>query len=198
MVSRRISGLLGCVMSKSLPVPMSFSPPQVWQRSRRVVGVLLAVATLVPMVIVSGVLTVPAEADKLHGLHLHIPVLVAMTVLPILAFWLVALCFLGAERLRYEIADGALKVHTLTSTFRMPLDGVTVQRTQAKLNLRLAGTGLPGLYTGLYLLGDTRARVWATQREGGVVLEGEKRWFVTPDDVDGFLAAARAAGAQVK
>lgn len=190
--------MLGCVRSKLSSVPLSFSPPQVWRRSRRWLGVVLAVVTLVPMVIVSGVLTRPSEAAKLDGLHLHLPVLIAVTVLPMLALWLIALCFLGAERLRYEIADGALTVHTLTRTYKMPLAGVTVQRTTAKLNMRLAGTGLPGLYTGYYLLGDTRARVWATLREGGVVVQGEKRWFVTPADVDGFVAAAKAAGAQVK
>ena len=185
-------------MSTSLPVPLSFSPPQVWQRSRRVLGVVLAIATLVPMGVLWRVMTIPAEAAKIHAWPLQMTLLLTAIVLPLLAIWLMALCFLGAERLRFEVVDGELVIHTLMRAYKMPLRGVTVRRTQARLSMRLAGTGLPGLYTGLYLLGDQRARGWATVREGGVLVEGEKRWFVTPADVDGFVAAAEAAGALVQ
>ncbi len=182
----------------SAVVPLSFSPPQAWQRTRRVFGIVIVLAILAPMGIISRVLERPEEAAKIHGLPLQITLLVTAIVLPLLAIWLVWLCFAGAERLRFEVVDGTLKVHTLMRTYTMPLHGVVAKRTQAKLSLRLAGTGLPGLYTGLYLLGDQRARVWATVREGGVVLEGDKRWFLTPADIDGFLAAVKAAGAHVQ
>ena len=179
-------------------VPLSFSPPQVWRRTRRAVGVVLGLATLAPVVVLWRLMALPTEAGKLHGLPLQVTLLLTAIFLPLLAGWVVALCFVGAERLRFEIAEGTLIVHTLLRTYRMPLQGVPVRRSTAKLNLRLAGTGLPGLYTGIYLLGDQRARVWATVRTGGVVLEGPARWFVTPADTDGFIAAAQAAGAVVE
>lgn len=184
-------------MTKIPPMPLSFAPPQVWQKSRRVLGVVLAVVILAPVLLITKLEEMPAEAAKLHALPVQIPLVITGVLLPILAVWLVGLCFYGAEKLRFEIADGQLIVHTMLRQYTMPLAGVTARRTPAKLSLRLAGTGLPGFYTGFYLLGDQRARVWATQRQGGVVLEGPKRWFVTPTDIDGFLAAAKAAGAQV-
>ncbi len=185
-------------MRKTSLVPVSFYPPQAWQRTRRVVGVLIALAVLVPMGVLSHIQTIPEHAAKLHGMPVLFMLLFTSILLPLLSLWLLALCFRGAERLYFEIADGALIIHTLLRTYKMPLLGTTVRRTPAKLSLRLAGTGLPGLYTGLYLLGDQRARVWATVREGGVVVEGDKRWFVTPDDVEGFITAAAAAGALVQ
>jgi hypothetical protein len=191
---RRMTGALSRAMH---PLALSFSPPNNWRRSRRVIGVVLALVTVAPMAVLVRVMTDPSEAAKVHGLPLQMTLLLTAVVLPLLAGWIAALCFVGVERLRFEIADGALIVHTLLRSYRMPLRGVPMQRTDAKLNLRLAGTGLPGLYTGIYLLGDRRARVWATVRSGGVVIEGPKRWFVTPADVDGFLAAAQAAGAEV-
>ena len=185
-------------MSKLSHVPLSFSPPQSWRKARRMTGVVLALIALAPVFVVTRVLTLPGEAAKLHGLPLQVTLLVTVILMPVLATWLVALCFFGAERLRFEIADGALVVHTLLRTYKLPLLGVKVQRTSAKLSMRLAGTGLPGFYTGYYLLGDQRARVWATMREGGVVLDGAARWFITPADIDGFLEAAKAAGAHVQ
>lgn len=175
----------------------SFSPPQVWRRTRRLTGIVLALVTVVPVVVLWRIMAQPEQAAKIHGLPLQVVLLATAILVPLLAGWVVGLCFIGVERLRYEIADGVLTVHTFLRDYRMPLQGVTVARTEAKLNLRLAGAGLPGLYTGIYLLGDQRARVWATLRSGGVVILGKKRWFVTPADVDGFLAAARAAGANV-
>ena len=185
-------------MRQGLPTTASFSPPIVWERTRRTLGVLLFFAMLSPMFVLSHVLSSPDEAAKLHGTPLKATLLLVAVVVPLLALWVMAICFRGAERLRFEIKHGDLIVHTLLRTYTLPLRGANVRRTEARLTWRLAGTGLPGLYTGLYVLGEQRARAWATLREGGVVIDGEKRWFITPEDPEAFLAAAREHGANVQ
>jgi hypothetical protein len=185
-------------MRQGLPQTASFSPPIVWERTRRAFGVVLFFAVLSPMFVLSHVMASPDEAAKPHGWALKGMLLLSAVVLPLLAMWVMAICFRGAERLSFEIKHGDLIVHTLLRTYTLPLRGATVRRTDARLTWRLAGTGLPGLYTGLYVLGEQRARAWATQREGGVVIDGEKRWFITPEDSEGFLAAAREHGANVQ
>ena len=54
-------------MRQGLPTTASFSPPIVWERTRRTLGVLLFFAMLSPMFVLSHVLSSPDEAAKLHG-----------------------------------------------------------------------------------------------------------------------------------
>lgn len=182
-----------------LPVflPQSFAAPQDWQRSRRTLGVLVAILMLLPLGFVTGLLHpfgMHAEPKDPNVQHVF---LVVTLLLPLTATWLLLLCWKGAERLRFEVTRDSLVVHTLFRHYTLPLAGAHAGVSPNRLTLRLAGTGLPGLYTGFYLLGNTRVRVWATQRQGGVLVQGEKRWFVTPHDVSGFLRALHAAGVQM-
>lgn len=108
---------------------------------------------------------------------------------------LVALTMRGPESMVYTVSAEGLTVRTLLGRRTVRLHGATVKRTPTGPSLRLAGTALPGYFTGWFLMDGRRVRVWATARENGVLVEGEERWYLTPEDVDGFLAATREAGA---
>lgn len=108
---------------------------------------------------------------------------------------LVALAIRGPESMIYTVNAEGLTVRTLLRQRTLPLLGATVKRTPKGPSLRVAGTALPGYFTGWFLMDGRRVRVWATMRENGVLVEGAERWYVTPKDVEGFLAAAREAGA---
>lgn len=109
---------------------------------------------------------------------------------------LVATFFVAPGRLRYAVEHGELVVRTLTATRRFPLAGAAARRCTPGRMLKVAGSGLPGYYTGYFRLDGASARVYATSLASGVLVEGARRVFVTPADVDGFLAELRRHGAR--
>jgi hypothetical protein len=109
----------------------------------------------------------------------------------VLAVW-------GPGRMRYSVEEGALHVRTMFAhkTFRGP--EIRARRHRPAGMSRVAGTALPGYYTGLFRESGESTRVFATTLEEGVLVEGPIRLFLSPDDADGLLAALRAAGATVE
>jgi hypothetical protein len=109
-----------------------------------------------------------------------------------------ATLLLGPSRMVYRVGDGQLEVRTIFGRRAWPASSLRARGHSSRLQLRLAGTGVRGYYTGFYLADGKRTRVYATEAEGGVLLEGPARIFVSPDDREGFLAALRAEGATVE
>lgn len=108
---------------------------------------------------------------------------------------LFVLFFISPGRLRYLVRPGELEVAGLLRRRRWPLAGVTVRRFRPSAALRLMGTAMPGYYVGLFRMGGATVRVAATHLNEGVLVEGSRSVFVTPEDVDEFLAALQQAGA---
>ncbi len=109
---------------------------------------------------------------------------------------LLAFLFIAPGRLRYVVRAGELEVAGLVRRRRWPLAGVTVRRFRPPSAFRLMGTALPGYYIGLFRMGGATVRVAATHLEEGVLVEGRDSVFLTPADVDGFLAALEQGGAR--
>ncbi len=110
---------------------------------------------------------------------------------------LAALTLRGPESLSYTVDGSTLTVRSLLGQRRISLAGLTVRRCPGGLGLRVGGTGLPGYFTGWFLVEGRRARVWATLRQQGVLLEGDGRYLLTPQDVEGFLVATQEGGARL-
>jgi hypothetical protein len=119
-----------------------------------------------------------------------------LSLLPLLLVpLLIATFFVAPGRLRYEVGQGELLVRTLIGTKRFPLAGATARRHTPRRIFKVAGNGLPGYYTGWYQLDGGSARVYATRLSDGVLIEGARRVFVTPADVDAFIAELARNGA---
>ncbi len=115
-----------------------------------------------------------------------------------LCLFLATFFFVAGGRLRYEIDGATLVVRTWIVTKRFALADTTAQRHDGGLSLRLAGTALPGYFTGLFLMNGKRTRVYATNVKDGVLLEGPARVFVSPEDPAAFLAALRTHGVEIR
>jgi PH (Pleckstrin Homology) domain-containing protein len=121
---------------------------------------------------------------------------VLLVVLAVLPFPTLALFFVAPKRLRYRVDGTTLEVRTLLRTLRFPLRGARARVCREGLGLRLFGVGLPGYSTGWFRLAGKTTRAYASAREG-VLIENGRRLFVTPADIDGFLAALSQAGVAV-
>ena len=106
--------------------------------------------------------------------------------------------FLAPRRLRYRLGGGELEIQLLLLRKRFPITALHVRRHTPTRALRWGGTAMPLYYAGSFSVDGIATRVYATtiEREG-ILLDGTPRLFVTPADIDGFLAAARANGAHV-
>jgi len=122
--------------------------------------------------------------------------LLALALVAVVA-WFVALCGWGAERMRYVVGPGWVEVRTILGTHRQVTSGLVARRRTGRIGWRVAGTAMPGLYTGWYRVDGRSARIWTTRPSDGVLLEGNKRWVVSPEHEAAFVAALREAGAQV-
>jgi hypothetical protein len=111
----------------------------------------------------------------------------------------VAFALLAApRRLRYRVDGLELEVQLLLVRRRFSLAGAAARRYTPKRAWKWAGTGMPGYLAGLFTVDGASTRVYAsTVREEGVLLEGAKRVFVTPEDIPGFLGALREQGVRV-
>ncbi len=126
--------------------------------------------------------------------------LVALVSVPLAlgaAAMLAALVLLGPRRMRYLVGDGFLEVRTLFGRKRIALAGRHARPHAPKRIWRVAGAAMPGYYTGLYRDEGRNVRVYATDLEHGVLVEGESRVIVSPEHVEFFLAALRDEGAVV-
>jgi hypothetical protein len=128
---------------------------------------------------------------------LRVGILVGIVVALIVCVMVVATLLLGPRRLVYRVGGGRLEVRTIFGRREWPTSSLRAQAHASRLQLRLAGTGAPGYYTGYYLADGKRTRVYATDASAGVLLEGPARIYVSPEDREGFLEALRAEGATV-
>ena len=109
-----------------------------------------------------------------------------------------AVVFLVAPaRLRYTVRGGALEIGTLLHHRVVPLAGVRARPHRPLGGQRLAGLPLPGYRVGSWMLDTMATSVLASAADDGVLVEGEGRLFVNPEDREGFLAALAAEGATV-
>jgi len=108
---------------------------------------------------------------------------------------LVATFFVAPGRMRYEVGQGELTVRTLLGPRRFPLAGATARRCTPARIFKVAGSAMPGYYTGRFRLDGGPARVYATRLKDGILVEGTARVFVTPADPMGFLAELHHHGA---
>lgn len=110
-----------------------------------------------------------------------------------------ALVVLSPRRLRFDVGEGALLVRTLWGTRRVPLSGATVRPDPAaRPTLRMFGIGMPGHQVGRYRIGGRTAQLYLSNVKHAVWVEPAQGLpvLVSPEDVDGFLAAAKAQGAR--
>ncbi len=122
------------------------------------------------------------------------------TVTGVTALVLAALAvvfFVAPARLRYTVGGGALEVGTLLGRRVVPLAGTRARLHRPLAGHRLAGLPLPGYRVGSWVLDTMATSVLASAADDGVLIEGEGRLFVNPQDREGFLAAVAAEGATV-
>ncbi len=110
----------------------------------------------------------------------------------------VGLMLLGPGRMVYRVGEGRLEVRTLLGRNTWPLQELRARPHSPAVTLRIAGTGAPGYYTGIFRVDGTRTRVYATDLKSGVLLEGPARVYLSPENVAGFLDAMRVGGARVQ
>ena len=99
--------------------------------------------------------------------------------------------------MRYTVGGGALEVGTLLRRRVVPLAGARARPHRPLGGQRLAGFPLPGYRVGSWMLDNMATSVFASAADEGVLIEGEGRMFVNPQDREGFLAALAAEGATV-
>jgi hypothetical protein len=133
----------------------------------------------------------PAGAPMAGWTAVRLLSLLPLLLVPVL----VATFFVAPGRLRYEVGSGELVVRTLLATRRFPLAGARVRRCTPGRILKVAGNGLPGYYTGWYRADGGSVRVYATRLVDGVLLEGARRVFVTPAEVEAFVEELKRNGA---
>jgi hypothetical protein len=114
-----------------------------------------------------------------------------------LVLLLPAVFFVAPGKLRYAVGQGMLEVQTLFVRRRFALAGSTARRYRPGGAFKRAGSAFPGYYTGSFSLDGTSSKVFATTLKEGVLLEGERRVFVTPEEPEQFLAALAEHGANI-
>ena len=121
-----------------------------------------------------------------------------LAVLVVVALALVIVFFVAPGRLSYTVAGGSLKVRTLTGARTVALSGARAMLHRPLLGQRLSGVPLPGYQIGTWMLDQMATTVLGSLREGdGVIVEADGRFFLNPQDREGFLAALGAAGATI-
>jgi hypothetical protein len=124
-------------------------------------------------------------------------VLFFLVMLPTAGYVLLAVTR-GSRRLRYRVAGGELEVQLLLWRRRFRLAGSRARRFTPRRVWKLSGAAIPGYAAGWFKVDGESTRVYATTvRQEGVLVEGERRVFVTPADVPAFLAALRGQGVHV-
>ncbi len=108
-----------------------------------------------------------------------------------------ALMLFGPSRMRYLVGGGALEVRTMFGKRRVPLAGAHARAHVPTKLWRVAGSAMPGYYTGLFREEGKNTRVYATDLKRTVLVEGESRIVVSPEHVEFFLSALRDEGASV-
>jgi hypothetical protein len=107
------------------------------------------------------------------------------------------LLVLGPGRMRYEVGNGLLVVHSLFSTKRWIIAGARAGTYTPGRLWRVFGASAPGYCTGIYRESGKRTRVCATEIDRVLLFEGAARIILSPEDRQGMLQALAAQGAIV-
>lgn len=138
----------------------------------------------------------PAAAGQGHRMW----VLVLCWIAVIFGGAITALLILSPRRLFFEIADGALIIHTLWGRRSLPLAGARIEaRPTGGLWLRVFGIGLPGHQLGHYRVAGRSMELYLSNREDAVLFvpaQGRPA-LISPDRRPAFLAALAAQGVAV-
>jgi hypothetical protein len=110
----------------------------------------------------------------------------------------VVVMLLGPRRMTYRVGQGRLEVSTVFGRRSWPLKELRARPHSPNATQRVAGTGAPGYYTGIFRVDGVNTRVYATDLQSGVLLEGPARVFLSPERVAAFLDALRVGGARVQ
>lgn len=129
---------------------------------------------------------------------LHILLMVVAPLAIVTAIVVPMLLLLGPKKMRYLVGDGALEVHTIFGKKRWPTAGARArEHTPARL-IRVAGSGAPGYYTGIFRESGETTRVYATALDRVVLFEGSQRVLLSPEDRAGLLRALADEGVNVE
>ncbi len=115
--------------------------------------------------------------------------LVPVVLLPVLFF-------VAPGRLRYRVEPGALLVDTWCAHKRFSIYGATVTRVENVRAMKLAGSAMPGYYTGWFRVDGVNTRVYATTLRSCVLVRAERHVLVSPRDAEAFVAALVENGAR--
>lgn len=129
---------------------------------------------------------------------LHTIPAVGVLVIMVVGGMTMAVFVSGPRRMRYVVGDGQLEVHTIFSSRTFVARELRARAHAPKVTLRLAGTAFPGYYTGLFRADGATTRMYATNLESGVLVEGPARVYLSPESPAAFLEALRAEGASVQ
>ena len=110
---------------------------------------------------------------------------------------LAVVLFVAPARLRYTVARRRARGRDAAGRRVVPLAGARARPHRPLAGHRLAGFPLPGYRVGSWMLDNMATSVLASAADEGVMIEGEGRMFVNPQDREGFLAALAAEGATV-
>lgn len=138
-----------------------------WDTTAKMITAVVVVLLAVPAVAVGGLLTAAIGATILLAAYAWSPQ-------------------------SYAISDRTLIINRLIGNVRIPLDSIREARSATADDLRgcirLFGSGgLFGWY-GLFRTSKLGKSTWyVTDRNNAVVLIGEKKFVLSPDDVNGFL-----------
>ncbi len=125
-------------------------------------------------------------------------VMVALALALVTVSMTVAAMLLGPSRMRYVVEDGELRVRTIFGRRTLRLDGARARLCRPTTRRRLMGTAISGYYTGRFSIDGEVTRVYATNLDEGVLVEGTERLFLSPANPDGLLASLHAGGASVE
>lgn len=139
-----------------------------------------------------GSFALRGEPGVRRSAHWWLPVLLLLPIVLCLA--VTALVLKGPERLAYALEPGALVVRTFARTKRFDLRGATAQVWEPGRLARVAGSNFPGYYVGLFWHQGKPLWVYASHGQRGILVEGKKRVFITPENEQAFLAMLREVG----
>jgi hypothetical protein len=109
-----------------------------------------------------------------------------------------SLLLFGPSRMRYLVGGGALEVRTIFGKKRIELAGVHARPHVPSRLWRIAGSAMPGYFTGLFREEGKNTRVYATDLTRTVlIVSGDARVIVSPESREAFLGALEEQGASV-
>jgi len=119
---------------------------------------------------------------------------VLITLGTVAAVMVGALLLLGPKRMRYLVGEGSIEVRTLFGKKRWPTKGARAKEYVPARLRRLAGTSMPGYFTGIFRENGKTVRVYATALDRVILLEGPVRLILSPEDPAALLAALHDEG----